>query len=98
MAEERGVSVVHTTIMGWVFKYSGSLDRAARKKKKTGIRYIIDETYIKGEGVWKYLYQVVDKLRNIVDYLFTAKRNKKVAGGLFKKEIRSNPLPDKDYI
>ena len=99
MAEERGLSVAHTTIMRWVLKFSGATYKAARKKKKpTGARYYFDETYIKVNGNWKYLYRAVDEKGKTVDYLLTARRDRKAAARLFKKSIGSNPLPDKIYI
>ena len=33
------------------------------------------ETYIKVEGVWKYLYRVVNKQGKTVDFLLSAKRD-----------------------
>jgi transposase-like protein len=41
----------------------------------------MDETDIKIKGKWKYLYRAVDKEGSIVDYLLTAKRDKKLQKG-----------------
>ena len=35
----------------------------------------MDETYIKINGVWKYLYRAVAKHGKTVDFLLTAKRD-----------------------
>ena len=99
MAAERGVEVVHTTIMRWLLKFSKPIEKAARKlKKPTGARYFIDETYVKIKGKWKYLYRAVDEEGKTVDYLLTAKRDRKAAARFFKKAIGSNRMPDKVYI
>ena len=38
-----------------------------------------EQTYIKVKGQWKYLYRAVDKQGNTIDFLLTAKRDKKAA-------------------
>ncbi|OAD23187.1 Integrase catalytic region [Candidatus Thiomargarita nelsonii] len=55
----------------------------------------MDETYIKIKGQWKYLYRAVDKEGNTIDFLLTAKRDKKAALRFFKKAIGANGLPEK---
>jgi transposase-like protein len=39
----------------------------------------MDETYVKVKGVWKYLYRAVDKADATVNFLLTAKRDRKAA-------------------
>lgn len=39
----------------------------------------MDETYIKVNGQWKYLYRIVDKEGLTIAFLLTAKRDKKAA-------------------
>ena len=46
----------------------------------------MDETYIKVNGQWKYLYQAVDKEGNTINYLLTAKRDMKAALNNINKE------------
>ena len=40
----------------------------------------MDETYVRTEDVWKYLDRAVDKVGATVDFLLTAKRDRKAAG------------------
>jgi transposase-like protein len=54
----------------------------------------MDETYIKVNGGWKYLYRAVDKQGQTVDFLLTAKRDA-AARHFFGKAIRHNTEPDK---
>ena len=39
----------------------------------------MDETYIKVNGEWKYLYRAVDSESNTLDFMLSARRNKKAA-------------------
>lgn len=68
--------------------------KAFRKnKKRTGNRWRLDETYIKIKGEWKYLYRAVDKLGNTIDFLLTARRDKKAVLRFLSKAIGSNGKP-----
>lgn len=53
----------------------------------------MDETYIKVKGQWKYYYRAVDKQGNTIDFLLTAKRDKKSALRFFKKAVGSRGKP-----
>ena len=91
---ERGFSVDHSTINRWVVKYAPQLEAAFRKKKKhVSKRWRMDETYIKVKGKWKYFYRAVDKQGNTIDFLLTAKRDRKAALRFLKKAIKNNVKP-----
>ncbi len=47
----------------------------------------MDETYIRLAGEWKYLYRVVDRLGQAVDFLLTAKRDLAAARRFFDRVI-----------
>ena len=92
--KERGFEVDHSTIQRWVFHYSPKLEKAFHKRKKRpGDRWRLDETYIKVKGQWKYFYRAVDKAGNTIDFLLTAKRDKKAALRFLTKAIGSNGKP-----
>ena len=48
----------------------------------------MDETYIKGRGVWKYLYGAVDSQGNTLDFMLSAKRDGKAAARFFRKVLQ----------
>lgn len=91
---ERGYPVNHSTIHRWVIEYSPQLDTAFHlKKKRVGTRWRLDETYIKVKGIWKYFYRAVDKEGSTIDFLLTAKRDKKAALRFLRKAISRNAKP-----
>jgi transposase-like protein len=86
MMMERGIPVDHSTIQRWVVKYSPLLEQEFKKHKRPiGSSWRMDETYIKIKGQWRYLYRAVDKEGNTIDFLLTAKRDKKAALSFSKK-------------
>src|SRR4051794_31815675 len=71
----REVTVDHATIQRWVFKFTPLLEGTFRKRKKsTGNSWRMDETYIKVNGEWIYLYRAVDKKGSTIDFLLTKRR------------------------
>lgn len=74
--------------------YAPRIEKAFRKnKKRIGNRWRLDETHIIIKGEWKYLYRAVDKNGNKIDFLLTAKRDKKAARQFLNKAIGSSGKP-----
>jgi len=91
----RGVIVDHATIQRWVVKFTPIIDMNFRKRKKiVGMRWRLDETYIKVKGKWCYLYRAVDKQGKTIDFLLTHRRNKRAAQLFLIKAIRQNGTPE----
>jgi putative transposase len=96
MMQERGVSVDHSTISRWAIKFLPILEKASHKyKRPVGGSWRMDETYIKVNGEWRYLYRAVDKQGNTVDFMLRAKRDKTAAMRFFEKAMRDNGIPEK---
>ena len=57
----------------------------------------MDETYVKVKGRWKYLYRAVDKAGATVDFLLTAKRDRKAALRFLRKAIGQHGVPEEDH-
>ncbi|MDH6186563.1 transposase-like protein [Polaromonas sp. CG_23.6] len=93
---ERGVFVDHSSINRWAIRFLPLLEKVFRKHKRAvGGSWRMDETYIKVNGVWKYLYRAVDKAGKTVDFLLTARRDKAAALRFFDKAMKANGVPEK---
>jgi transposase-like protein len=51
--------------------------------------YLVDETYIKVKGAWKYLYRAVDSTGQTIDFMLSAKRYSKAAKRFFRKMLKA---------
>ena len=99
MMQERGVAVDHSTLNRWVLKYVPFLEQQFRARKRpVGSSWRMDETYVRIKGAWKYLYRAVDKAGATVDFLLTAKRDRKAALRFLRKAIGQNGMPKKITI
>ncbi|CAN2536083.1 IS6+family+transposase+ISBmu21 [Methylocapsa aurea] len=99
MMEERGVEVDHSTLNRWVVKYAPLLEKQFRARKRAiGSSGRLDETSVKVKGRWKYLYRAVDKAGATVDFLLTAKRDRKAALCFLRKAIGQHGKPEKITI
>ena len=99
MMAEHGVEVDHATLNRWVLKYVPLLDQAFRARKRpVGPSWRTDETCVRVKGAWKYLYRAVDKAGATVDFLLTAKRDRKAALRFLRKAIKGSGTPQKITI
>ena len=90
MMLERGLKVDHSTIYRWVHDYSPQIEeRTRRYLRPTNDSWRVDETYIKVNGEWKYLYRAVDSEGNTLDFMLSAKRDQKAAKRFLKKVLKA---------
>jgi len=60
------------------------IDTAVRKHKKSvSNSWRMDETYIKINGTWVYLYRAVDSLGNTIEFLLRKHRDAAAAKAFF---------------
>src|SRR5664279_1617909 len=86
MMKERGVVVDHSSVSRWAIRFLPLLEKIFRKRKRpVGVSWRMNETYIKVNGQWKYLYRAVDQEGETIDFLLRAKRDKAAAMAFFKK-------------
>jgi len=65
---ERGVEVDHVTVYRWVQRFTPLLAGAARFcRHGPGDRWFVDETYVKVNGIWRYVHRAVDQHGQVID-------------------------------
>ena len=93
MMAERGISLARTMILRWVQRYVPEFEkRRNRFASRAGRSWRVDETYIKINGRWTYLYRAVDKEGRTVDFLLRAKRDVAAAKAFFRRAFKSHGL------
>ena len=99
MMAERSVAVEYATMHRWALKVLPVLANVCRgRKRPVVLNWRVDETYIKIDGQWKYLYRAVDRLGQTLDFLLTAKRQETTAERFFERAIDLNDVPGKITI
>src|SRR3982751_6667859 len=87
---ERGVEVDHVTVFRWVQRFIPLLADAARWcRHAPGDRWYVDETYVKVNGVWRYVYRAVDQHGQVIDVLLSARRDAAAARRFFTRALRT---------
>jgi transposase-like protein len=99
MMTERGIDPAHTTILRWVQRYVPEFEKKwSRFARPIGISWRVDETYIRVQGEWKYLYRAVDKQGNTVDFLLSEHKDIEAAKRFFTQAINKHGAPEKITI
>jgi IS6 family transposase len=91
LMQERGLAVDHTTIFHWVQRYAPELDKRCRPLlNATNDSYRVDETYIKINKQWYYLYRAVDATGATIDFMLSATRDAQAAERFFRTALRAS--------
>src|SRR5687767_9913054 len=60
----------------WVQRFTPLLIDAARPyRHAAGDRWFVDETYVKVNGVWRYVYRAVDQHGQVIDVYVSQRRD-----------------------
>lgn len=85
---ERGVEVDHVTVYRWVQRFTPLLADAAHFcRHSPGDRWFVDETYVKVNGVRRYVYRAVDQYGQVIDMLVSARRDSGAARRFFRRAL-----------
>jgi transposase-like protein len=85
---ERGIEVDHVSIFRWVQRFTPLLADAARfSRHSPGDRWFTDETYVKVNGVWCFVYRAVDQYGQVIDVLVSARRDRQAARRFFQRAL-----------
>src|ERR1700680_1634876 len=96
LLDERGLQADHTTVWRWVQRYGPELEQRIRRHlKPTNKSWRVDETYVRVQGRWCYLYRAIDSASATIDFLLSALRDADAAKRLFRNALsdRSHPQP-----
>ncbi len=92
MLAERGVNVDHSTIYRWVQRYAPEMEKRLRwywRNPSDLCPWHMDETYVKVNGRWAYLYRAVDSRGRTVDFYLSSRRNSKAASRFLGKILNN---------
>jgi transposase-like protein len=96
MMADRGIKLTHTTILRWVQHYLPEFEKRWRRyARPVGGSWRMDETYIKVEGRWVYLYRAVDKAGQTVDFFLTRNRDMNAAKTFLRSAMKNTHKPTK---
>lgn len=73
---ERGITVDAATIYRWVQKFGPEIRKRAygRHRGWRGLQWHVDETYVRVNGRWCYLWRAVDQCGQLIDFRLMARR------------------------
>ena len=82
----RGIVFSYEAVREWEAKLTPALaeDLRRRRRGKVGRSWYVDETYLKVQGRWCYLYRAIDRNGNLVDVLFSEQRDMAAAQAFFR--------------
>jgi len=96
---ERGIEVDHVTVYRWVQRFTPLLADAARfARHAPGDRWFVDETYVKVNGVWRYVYRAVDQHGQVIDVLVSTRRDAAAARRFFSRALRMLKVTPKEVV
>jgi transposase-like protein len=99
LLEERGLRADHTTVWRWVQRYAPELEQRLRRHlKPTNKSWRVDETYVRVNGRWCYLYRAIDSTGATIDFLLSPLRDAEAAKRLFRKALSNFAHPQPRVI
>lgn len=86
---ERGFVFSHEAVREWEARFAPLLTDRLRAKRRgqAGLRWHADETYVRVDGRWCYLYRAIDREGNLVDALLSDKRDMAAAQRFFGQAL-----------
>ena len=96
---ERGVDVDHVTVHRWVQRFTPLLADAARfARRSPGDRWFVDETYVKVNGIWRYVYRAVDQHGQVIDILVSKRRDGDAACRFFTRAVATLKVTPSEVV
>jgi len=85
----RGLSFTHETMREWETRFAPLLTAQLRAKRRgtASMKWHADETYVKVDGRWCYLYRAIDREGNLVEALLRETRDMGAAQRFFAQAL-----------
>ena len=83
-----GMEVSHKTVYEWVQKFGDVVGRKNRRRTTGQTNWNVEETYVKVNGEWKYMYRAVDTKDNTLDLVFRQNKSLSSAKSFLKKQLK----------
>ncbi len=85
----RGFVFSHEAVRDWEARFAPLLaDRLrARRRGQGGVKWHADETYLRVDGRWCYLYRAIDRDGNLIDALLSERRDMDAAQRFFLQAL-----------
>jgi transposase-like protein len=94
LLQERGISVDHVTLWRWVQRYAPELERRVRKRlKPANDSWRVDETHMRVNGQWRYLYRAVDSSGATLVFCSRPNRTPRRQNGFWPKPWAGKIIP-----
>jgi putative transposase len=83
---QRGIGFTHEAVRGWETKLAPLLSDILRKRRRgaAGNSWYVDETYVKVQGEWHYLYRALDRDGHLLDARLSDTRDLAAAEAFFR--------------
>src|ERR1700734_3378367 len=93
----RGIVFSYEAVRDWEAKLTPALaEKLRRRRGKVGRSWYVDETYVKVQGRWRYLYRAIDRSGALVDVMFSEHRDMAAAKAFFQSaKLVSGITPDR---
>jgi putative transposase len=88
---ERGFEFTHEAVRDWEARFAPFIADQLRVKRRgqAGPSWHVDETYIKVQGKWCYLYRAIDRDGNLIDSMVSEKRDMDAAKRFFQQALQT---------
>jgi len=85
----RGFNFTYETVRGWEARFAPMLSQHLKRRRRghAGTSWYVDETYIKVDGYWQYLYRAIDRDGNLVDVRLSESRDLAAAEAFFEQAV-----------
>jgi hypothetical protein len=89
-----GIEISHEAVRDWEAKLLPAVGVALRKRRQgtrrgAGVRWYIDETYLKVRGRWCYLYRAIDRDGNLIDTMLSGTSRRSACSSIGSSLARS---------